>query len=308
MSAPAGLPGDIAASIARLLGSAPVRFAPRAGGYTRAITGLAALADGRSVFVKAAAPDCPPDDPLLDDLRHERAVLLAVAASTAAAFVPRLLATEDVPAPILLLEDLAGATWPLPYPDDLDPLSAALAALAAVAPPPGLVRLVEKSGAEGWWERLAADPAPFLGLGIATAAWLDRALPVLAAAEAGASLAGDGLVHGDLWWANLCFAERGPVIVDWGSAMRGNALLDRTTVAWDLVIAGRDPGPIGFADLPSWLALIAGHQAVQATLPLGPTVAIDSSLRDDQAEDLAAILPSLARLLDLPPLAHTPRG
>jgi hypothetical protein len=308
VSALVGLPDETAAAVARLLGSAPVRFTPRAGGYTRAITGLAALADGRSVFVKAAAPDCPPDDPLLDDLRHERIVLLTVAETAAAALVPAVLATDEVPAPVLVLEDLAGATWPLPYPDDLEPLAAALGALAAVPPPPGLVPLVEKSGDEGWWERLAADPAPFLALGIVTAAWLDRALPGLVAAEAGAPLAGDDLVHGDLWWANLYFADRGPVVVDWGSALRGNALLDRTTVAWDLVAAGRDPGPIGFADLPRWLALIAGNQAVQATLPLGPTVAADSSLRDDQAGDLVAILPALAALLDLPPLPHTPPG
>ena len=57
-----------------------------------------------------------------------------------------------------------------------EPLAAALAALAGVSPPQGLVPLEEKSGDEGWWERLAADPAPFLGLGIVTPAWLERAL------------------------------------------------------------------------------------------------------------------------------------
>jgi aminoglycoside phosphotransferase (APT) family kinase protein len=116
---------------------------------------------------------------------------------------------------------------------------------------------------------------------------------------------GSSLVHGDLWYANLCFADRGPVVVDWGSAMRGNPALDRATVAVDLLVAGRDTRPMRVPDLAAWVALLAGHQALEATRPLDPTVRAGATLRKDQAADAAALLPRLADLLGLPPVAHT---
>jgi hypothetical protein len=301
----AGLDPPATAAIARLLGSSPVRFERRAGGYTRAITGRATLADGRAVFVKTAEPGCPPDDPLVVDLGHERDVLVAVAATPAAAFVPAVLAVADEPTPLLVLEDLADAHWPLPYPPDLGPLVAALDALAAVPPPRTLTALADEDGAAGSWWRIAADPAPFLALGLAEPAWLDRSLPALVDAEARVHLAGEQLVHGDLWFANLCFARRGPVVVDWGSAMRGNPVLDRATIAMDLVIVGRDPAVLGVPDLPAWIAFLGGHLAREATRPLPPEVAAGSSLRADQAADAGSLLGALAGLLDLAPLPHT---
>jgi hypothetical protein len=300
-----GLDQAIADTIGRLLGASPVAFEPRAGGYTRAITGRATLADGRAVFVKAVEPGCPPDDPLIEDLGDERDVLLAVATSPAAPFVPAVLATADDPTPLLVLEDLAAAAWPPPYPADLGPLVAALDAIAAVPPPASLRALADEDGAAGSWLRIAADPEPILGLGLVERAWLDRALPVLVEAEARVRLAGEQLVHGDLWYANLCFAARGPVVVDWGSAVRGNPTFDRATVAVDLVVAGRDAAVLGLPDLPAWLAFLGGHTAREASRPLPANVAAGSPLRRDQAADAAALLGALAGLLDIPPLPHT---
>jgi aminoglycoside phosphotransferase (APT) family kinase protein len=301
-----GLDAAAVAALERLVGAAPVAFEPRAGGYTRAITGRAILADGRTVFVKTAAPGCPPDDPLVVDLGLERDVLLAAAATPAAACVPAVLAATDDPVPFLVLEDLSSAVWPLPYPADLGSLVAALDALAAVPPPPTLTALVDEEGAAGSWWQIADDPAPFVALDLVEPAWLDRALPALVDAEARVRLGGEQLVHGDLWFANLCFAGRGPVIVDWGSAMRGNPVLDRATVAMDLVIGGRDPTVLGVADLSAWIAFLAGHLAREATRPLPAEVAAGSSLRADQAADARALLVALGALLDLAPPAHTP--
>ena len=308
----------VAEAVGVLLGSPPAAFMPRAGGYTRATTGLVTLVDGRTVFLKSVDSGCPPDDPLLEDLGHERDVLLVAAGDpTAASHVPRVLASGDDPVPLLLLEDLSAAAWPPPYPVDLGSLVAALDALAAVAPPASLTALADEAGAGGSWHRIAADPGAFLALGIVDAGWLERALPALVEAEARVRLAGDRLVHGDLWYANLCFAPRGPVIVDWGSAMRGSATLDRATVAMDLVLTGRDPAPLEVPDLPAWLAFLGGHLAREATEPLPPTVADGSSLRADQLADAAGLVDELVDLLDLPardprpgvagaaPLAHT---
>ncbi len=307
--APTGLPRETAEAAEALLGARALRFEPRGGGYTLAITGVLHLPGGDRVFLKAAAPGTPADDPVVEDLKQERSVLEAVAGTAAAPYVPRLLAAADEPQPLILLEDLSTAGWPLPYPADLEPLAAALDAIAAVAPPAVLDDLAAVSGREadsGWWARVAADPGPLASLHIVDPGWLARALPALIAAEARVDLSGESLVHGDLWFANICFAVRGPVVVDWGSAMRGNARLDRATVASDLLVAGRDAGPLAFAGLEAWLALLAGNQAVQVTLPPGPGVNPASTLRSDQAADLAATLPGLARLLDLPPLPHTP--
>ncbi len=44
------------------------------------------------------------------------------------------------------------------------------------------------------------------------------------------------------------------------------------------------------------------------TAALPPGAGADAALRDGQPEALGAILPYLARLLDLSPLAHTPGG
>ena len=296
----------VAEAVGRLLGSPVAIFAPRAGGYTRAMTGLVTLADGRTAFLKSVDPGCPPGDALLEDLGHERDVLLAAAGNpTAARYAPRVVASGDDPVPLLLLEDLSAAAWPPPYPADLASLVSALDALAAVAPPASLTALADEAGAGGSWHRIAAEPGPFLALATIDAAWLRHSLPALIEAEARVRLAGDQLVHGDLWYANLCFAPRGPVVVDWGSAMRGDATLDRATVAMDLVLTGRDPAPLEVPDLPAWLAFLGGHLAREATEPLPPTVADGSSLRADQLADAAALLDELVDVLDLP--ARDPR-
>lgn len=295
-----------AATVGRLVGSPVVSFEPRAGGYTRAITGRAVLADGRGLFVKTAAPDCPPDDPLVDDLRHELAVLRAVVTGPAAPHVPALVAAVGDPVPLLVVEDLAAARWPPPYPDDLAPLRAALELLAEVPPPAILPAIADEADADGSWVQVAADPTPIHALALAAPAWLEAALPGLVDAERRIRLQGDDLVHADLWYANLCFAARGPVIVDWGSAMRGNAVLDRATLAMDLVLFGRDPAELAVPDLGAWLAFLAGHLALEATRPPHELVAPDSTLRADQRADAVGLLPVLVDLLDLPPLPHTP--
>jgi hypothetical protein len=301
-SEPLRLPVGVARAIERLLGSPVVAFASRPGGYTRAVTGRVMLRDGRAHFVKTVAPDCPPDDPLVEDLVHERDALLAIAAGSAGSRVPAIISTAGGPSPLIVLEDLSAATWPPPYPDDLRPLVQALRDLSKVVPPPSLPALADEEGAGGSWHRIADDRAAFLGIGLVDGAWLDRALPALVDAEGRVQLAGNGLVHGDLWYANLCFAPRGPVIVDWGSAMRGNPVLDRATLAMDLVIEGRDPGPLDVPDLPAWLAFLAGHLAREATLAPPPIVDPDSALRADQAADVGQLLPVVVTLLDLPPL------
>jgi len=62
--------------------------------------------------------------------------------------------------------------------------------------------------------QVAQDPAPFLRLGLGSAAWLAHTIPALVAAEAGAPLAGEELVHGDVRSDNLCFISNRVVLSD----------------------------------------------------------------------------------------------
>ena len=68
------------------------------------------------------------------------------------------------------------------------------------------------------WEAVAADPEPFLSVGLADARWLEAALPSLIEAEARCPTAGDSLTHWYLRSDNLCLGPRGAVIVDWNLA------------------------------------------------------------------------------------------
>lgn len=59
----AALPVHVQERITDCLGSAVVDFASATGGYSPALAGTAILADGRSVFIKAASPAQNPDTP-----------------------------------------------------------------------------------------------------------------------------------------------------------------------------------------------------------------------------------------------------
>ena len=80
------------------------------------------------------------------------------------------------------------------------------------------------------WSLVAADPAPFLGLGLVTGAWLEAALPALIEAQAPQELAGTALLHLDVRSDNLCFAGDRTLLVDWNHVSRGNPMFD--VAAW----------------------------------------------------------------------------
>src|SRR5260221_3193136 len=115
--------------IERAIGSRPVRYEPRVGGYSTADRFAVTLADGRSVFVKSAeAPN------LAGFLRPEHEVFAALTGS----FIPALIGWDDDGNHLrLAIEDLSGADWTPQW--DTDRIAAVLAALdevAAAEPPP----------------------------------------------------------------------------------------------------------------------------------------------------------------------------
>jgi aminoglycoside phosphotransferase (APT) family kinase protein len=252
---------------------------------------LVRLADGRSAFAKAGF-----DEQSREWIRAEHRVYAAVEGS----FMPRLLGFDDGLQPLLVIEDLSGATWPPPWtPALVEGTRAALVELAATPPPPGLPPIGQDRELADGWERVAADPEPFLSLGLCSRAWLDAALPALRAAAAAAELAGDALLHVDVRSDNLCLHDDRVVLVDWNQAAVGNPLADAVFFAPSLAMEGGPPPeelvPPGAA--PGLVALIAGFLACRAGLPApdwGP------HLRPLQLDQLEICLPWAARELSLP--------
>ncbi|MBD0330056.1 MAG: phosphotransferase [Thermoleophilia bacterium] len=267
----------IARAVTRATESRPATWRPAGGGHTGAPKWLVELEDGRRVFVKGEAST------------EERTVYGEVSG-------PFLARVHGVEGDVLVLEDLSGATWPPPYPGDVRPLFAALEEVGETTPPAELPPL----RGPRFWELVRADPAPFLNLGLVGDEWLERSLDALAAAESGAVLAGEALVHGDVWAGNVCFAPRGAVLVDWADARRGNPAFDVALAAISARIAGATLPPLDL-DLAPWVALLSGHWAVVAPQPLPASIRADSRLREAQRADLAHALRWAAELLDLPP-------
>ncbi|MGZ4354632.1 MAG: hypothetical protein ACXVZ4_13925, partial [Gaiellaceae bacterium] len=157
---------------------------------------LIRLADGRSAFAKAGF-----DEQSAEWIRAEHRVYAAVEGS----FMSRLLGFEDGGHPVLVIEDLSAATWPPPWTRELvEAARAALGELAATAPLPGLPPIGQDRELADGWERVAADPEPFLSLGLCSRAWLEAALTALREATAAAPLAGEALLHVDVRSDNLC--------------------------------------------------------------------------------------------------------
>lgn len=281
----------------RILGRRVVAANASAAGHTTAWRGRLTLDDGRIVFLKSANGEAA------SALRREALVLAAL---VGAPFAARLLDWQDSDQATLIIENLSAAHWPPPYPADAAPLFDALDQLAAVAAPAGLSPSEDwNAGAQSNWSWVAADPEPFLGLRVCSAAWLERNIDALVAAESRIDLRGDRLVHNDVYSGNVCFAGRRAVLVDWGTAVRGNHEIDVAfAVLSVLAEGGRLPERQLLADEGAWAARLAGHNAVEAPSPLPDWASPTSILRQEQLVDLRAALPWAARALGLDPPAE----
>ena len=153
------------------------------------------------------------------------------------------------------------------------------------------------------WPSIAARPEPLLSLGACEPAWLERALPALAAAAARAPLAGEDLLHLDVRSDNLCFVGDTVKLVDWNWAVRGDRRFD--VAAWLPSLAaegGPPPWEVVGPGYGEYAALLAGFWARQAPTPAPPG---GSDVRELQRRLLTIALRWAARDLDLPaPDAH----
>jgi hypothetical protein len=277
----------------QVLGRRVVRATPSAGGYTQGWRGIVHLDDGSSAFVKVGG----------DSVRREAKVQTWLAAHGGSQLAPALLDFADDDPATLVLQDLSAAQWPPPYPVDTTPLFETLAGLAKFDAPSDLERLEEWDQPGLRWAQIAGNPDAFLNLGVCSWAWLEANAVWLMDAESRADLRGKSVVHNDLWAGNVCFADGQAKLVDWATAARGNPDLDMAFAILSVIAeGGRLPDRHLLNDEGAWAARMAGHNAVEATLPLPAWAAADSTLRTDQLRDMRVALAWAARVLGMAPL------
>jgi len=276
--------------IAAALGGEPIASKRAAGGYTPAERWVVRCASGTRAFVKLGTT------PLTARmLRAEHATYTALEAS----FMPRLLAWDDHAShPMLVLEDLSDARWPPPWDPAL--VHAVVETLATLhrsaAKLPAFEDIYGQFEASGWAD-VAADPAAFLGLGLASGDWLEGALPQLLAREKMARTRGDSVIHFDVRSDNLCLSDRGVVLIDWNLACLGNGDLDLGFWLPSLESEGGPPPETLLPDRPDIAAWVSGFFAARAGLPLIPDA---PHVRSVQRKQLVPALSWAARALGLP--------
>ena len=302
LSAVATLPGmqPAAADIERVrraLGAMPVAWRAASGhGAPSHRRFVVDLTGGRSAFVKIAAFDYT-----AEWLREEFRVYAALDRQP---FLPRLLGWDDDGlAPTLALEDLTRDAWPPPWDAArIDAVLAALASVHATPPPEGIPPAVESQFGMDGWPDVAADPDPFLALGLCSPVWLRDHLSALADASAAAEIGGTSFLHFDVRSDNLCLRDGRALLVDWNNACVGNPLLDVASWLPSLEAEGGPAPHVIIPDetpgLPAIASLLAGYFCARAGLP---AILQAPHARPLQLMQSKTALPWAARLLDLPP-------
>jgi len=262
------------------------------GGYTRSQAWRVETRDGPA-FVKQAE-----EAGSLQMLRREAVVYRDVRGPFLPAFVGFADSGERA---LLAVEYLEDAHWPPPYPDDVGALFAALELVAAT---PASPELPIEGPNDSQWERIAADPEPFLALGLCSRAWFERSIAALRTAEGRVVVEGDALVHNDIYAANVAFVHGNALLVDWGAAIRGSHGIDVAFALLSLRVEGvTRPSCVVLPDEDAFAATIAGHFAVGASSPLPAWADPDSTFLEDVTGDLAHALQWAAEQLDLQPLS-----
>jgi thiamine kinase-like enzyme len=273
--------------VAGILGWTPQHWRPAIGGYTPTARYLVTNAV-RSAFVKVATT------PLTAKMLKRE---IEVYAKLSGPFMAQLYGyhIEDE-APLLVIEDLSGATWPPPWNAKsvdlvLEQITAMHGTIADLKP-----RNLHHEAANAGWQAVAANPQPFLSLGLASPEWLAYALPALLAAEVACELDGEAVTHLDLRSDNICFAPTGVKIIDWAEAGRSNPQVD---LGFWLPSLNYEGGPAPEHILPrapEIAAQISGFFAGRAGLPEIPDA---PSVRRVQREQLSTALPWVQRALGL---------
>ncbi|WP_062345303.1 phosphotransferase [Herbidospora yilanensis] len=269
------LPAAVTDEFETRLGTAVIGFEERQGGFSFGVLGVAFLADGDQVFVKAVRDDA-------GNVQDYRTEAVVAAALPRAVPTPRLRFVFEAAGWFLLCFDVAPGALPQ-EPWQMDELAAAIDMLAVCAreltpsPVGGLPTLGERlAGRCETWRGLARDgrsgPVAVGDVG----EWERRHLSRLASVEAVWSdvVVGDSLVHFDPRFDNIVIdpATGTARIVDWGRACVGPAWTDKVCLLLQSDLGGLDPepllGPVAEPEpVDAFLVALAGYWTLTAALP-----------------------------------------
>ncbi|MEV4414906.1 phosphotransferase [Catellatospora sp. NPDC049609] len=234
------LPATVADAIGALLGGRVVEAVSQPGGFSEGLAARVRTDGGRRAFVKAASWSAAP----VTALFHRREIDVS-RRLPAVAPVPRLLDTYDDGAWVaLLFEEIDGALPAQPWrPDEFDQVLAAAADLAPLLAPSPVAAAVLGPPRLGGWAAVAGEGAT--GRLASLSPWAARHLDELAAIEqlAGRALAGDTLLHGDMYPFNVMLTAERVYFIDWPHAWLGAAGCDVLTLLSSASLSGLDPQP-----------------------------------------------------------------
>ena len=278
---------DLIDRLSEVLGGSPSDFESAIGGYTASARWRFRIGPDR-LFVKCATT------PTTADMVHRELRAYDVLNLP---MMPRLIgASHDPLAPFLVIEDLSDGAWPPPWtPASIEAVTETLVQLHQTPPPPGLPHHGDVHGARAnGWESVAADPEPFLGLGVMTRSELDRCLPDLATLAAECAFEGHSICHWDLRSDNMCLTDRGVVLIDWAEACVGAPRPDLGAWLPSLHLEGGPAPEALLPDAPEIAAWVAGYFAARAGLPIIPDA---PRVRTVQKAQLGTALPWTLRML-----------
>lgn len=238
------LPEDFRRALESLLGAEVVDTASQPGGFSEGLASLLSLQDGRRVFVKAASSL---DAPAVADF-HRREI--AITAQLSAAGTPRLLDAYDDGVWVAgIYAEIPGRIPAQPWRrDEFERVLAALVELSAdLTPAPVDRALLASRPRLGGWQALAQDADPSVLARLRTMSpWAVDRLGDLVALESEAprALAGETLLHGDLYPFNVMLTTDRVFVVDWPHAWIGAPHCDVVTVLSSASLSGVDPQEI----------------------------------------------------------------
>ena len=266
---------------------------PVEGGYTHARRRIIEYSSGLRVFAKTAT-----DALTAQWLRQEYAAYNALGPQP---FLARCLDWHDEPLPTLILEDLSHARWAGDWRGaDVACVITMLEQVARTPAPAHLRPLAPDDLLFDGWARVAADPAPFLGLGVCSAQWFERSIGRLVAHQQAHPLdPARALIHQDVRSDNLCFLGDRAILIDWNWAALGDPRLD---VCFWLPSLHAEGGPAPddvLADPGPWPVHVTGMWAWKAGQP---PIEHAPRVRAVQALQLRWAMPWMQRSVGLPEL------
>lgn len=294
------IPESVRAALDAELGSPVVSATNLDGGFSPGPAARCELADGRTVFIKAAGSDLNPFTPAMH--RREIEVLASLPSAVPA---PRLLGSVDIDDWVaIIVEWVDGAPPPAVLDEEsIDRTLNLVEHLRAASRDLDVSHLRplgdDNATLSSSWARLADDAPTTLD------EWSRRHLDDLVLLESGVpeATAGDELLHLDLRTDNMLFATGGPefdVVVDWPSACRGAGWVDLLTMLPsfhldgapepDAVLAMRsgaligDGPPVDGGDVDAFVAGLAGYFTRYSLLPPPPGLPTVRAFQAAQAE------------------------